>query len=812
MRAAPIVDSKVNMQASQENKEVNSSKKLEVEITPVGFPTRTASNFKNELMNKLAQKNKVLYLKFEILTKEKLFDCLQNGCRILQLNCQAVEQDALCVEGEYGKLERMSIEEIKDVFSAKSMLSSGMLSSQLLQHENKIIDVLILAAKNAPSLVQLFLELKIPHIITFEFTSGEYDYRHKIYEDECVDKFCIFFYEELVDEKSVLEAYKNSLQKTFLYLSEKYFEGKSRDYIMKIIGAGPILLPNDEEQHNEVLFNENFPLAKGKIEDISTTRYPTNLEKMLVPFTGRNKELYLVMKKITEKKGFLKITGPAGSGKTAFALRAGYYLLTRNKFSDGIFYIPLKKIKQQNNSHYDIKDLLKETLGLDTQSGYVNFFRGKNMLLIFDDFDTFYHKDSIEYNRLLFITLRDCDITCIFITTSNPKGEIQLKKKLLADYKQKKKEIEGELQLDKSKKWKLRPMTDEELAHLLISLTKPDKQIVNDLNVAKLKGSQWIKLSQGNPKFLIDRLLEKKIEFQKKVLEINPIYEKQINIEAKYLQSIKMPNVNTSLNLTRANSSIYENKLTRTVSDNRGYHPGTPGLKKEKLALPVNTELYKTKSHFHEASPNPGLTKILDDDKSTKNYSTKTKSKVKKKNNNFLESDDSIIQTRTDFDQSREFRPSRSHPAISEASYEEEKIGNLVLDNDDNLSNKHDRDDFFENQSHADNSKFFSDLDIDNLEEDISFNIQGASDVASQSEESVESQTTTKKKQNTSTNTTTTTNAKNGKNRGKENKAKKKSGRTGKQVQRYKKKIKNKYQQYKNKKNESKDSSHGSED
>jgi len=40
----------------------------------------------------------------------------------------------------------------------------------------------------------------------------------------------------------------------------------------------------------------------------------------MLPFTGRNKELYIIMKRICEKRGFLKIIGGSGSGKTFFGL------------------------------------------------------------------------------------------------------------------------------------------------------------------------------------------------------------------------------------------------------------------------------------------------------------------------------------------------------------------------------------------------------------------------------------------------------------------------------------------------------------
>jgi len=529
MRAAPIVDVKPCP--------ITNDKKQETEMNATSFPTRVSSTFKYDLIHALESKNKVLYTKFEILTKEKLKDSILNGCRILHINCHCIEPDYLCVEGEYSKLERIPYEEVREIFDPKSnMMTTSTSNIQNAQHSDNKLDVLILGNKNDRALADFFVELKIPHIITFEFTSNEFDFRHKMLEDECLSKFSIYFYEQIVMQKSVAEAFNNAYESTFDHLSKNYFDEKeSPFYAKKIIGEGPILLPRDGD-HSEVLFdNTEFPLAKGKIEDISSTRCPTNIEKFQVPYTGRNKEIYSLMKKICEKKGFFKITGTPGSGKTAFVLQVAYYILTRNIFPDGIFYISIKKLRHKPNPNYSLKDLLKETLGLDIESGVKNFFKGKSMLLVFDDFDYFYNKD-FESPQLLF-PLKDChDIACIVITTS--KNEGNTKSKHQKERNQRKKEIEGEL-LEKNVKWKLRPLTDEELAHMVMSLIKTEKKNTNSINIQGLKDSALIKNAQGNPKQLVTDLVEKRFEVQKKFLEINPIYEKSLQIEQRYIHPNK---------------------------------------------------------------------------------------------------------------------------------------------------------------------------------------------------------------------------------------------------------------------------------
>ena len=224
-----------------------------MDIVPIGSLTRLASSFKTDVMNTLASKKKALFVKFEIFTEDKLIDCLSNGCRILQINCQSSKNEELIVEGEYARAERLSFERIRSEFDNRQSLMnvSTMQSSQVkTQHQqSKLLDVLILAVKNCKKTADFFSSLKIPHIITFEFTSQEFDYRHKLYEDTCIDSFAVAFYRELIELKPLYKAFQNAYEETMRYLSRAYFDGKGIDYVKKIIGQGPILLPEGQEHH-----------------------------------------------------------------------------------------------------------------------------------------------------------------------------------------------------------------------------------------------------------------------------------------------------------------------------------------------------------------------------------------------------------------------------------------------------------------------------------------------------------------------------------------------------------------------------------
>ena len=523
MRASPIVEIQQKAALKHENQKEN-------EIRSIGFPTRVASFYKNDVIKALRQRGKTLYLKFEILTKENLKDSLQNGCRILQMNCSIVHSNGIVLEDPIGNTEFIPYNELKEIFTPKSATMNQtpqeetQTPQELIQSPSEqesatmtpapaflrqrtptavlehFLDLIILGSKNDFLTAKFFTEeIKTPHVVAFKFLNKEFDFRHKMYEDHCIDKFSQFLLEEIVDGGCVRESFNAAYQRTFDSLSETFFESRDNSYIKNIIGEGPVLLP-EQADHNEVLYGvEDYTLNDGNVEDISSVRYPTNIPKTPLPYTGRNNDIYAVVKLlVTNEIQFVKLSGETGIGKTVFALHTGYFLLTRNIFPDGIFYFPLKNMKNHN-----LKNMMQDTFGPKFENNMKNFFRGKKMLLIFDDFDVYYLKGQ-EFPRLIFLTLRECEIATLVITTLRRKQEIIAKKKLQQEYDIRQKAIDEEfLRAERI----LKSIKDEEMAHVLLSMVKIDKNM--DVDINRIKTSQAIKLAEGNPRALINALIEK---------------------------------------------------------------------------------------------------------------------------------------------------------------------------------------------------------------------------------------------------------------------------------------------------------------
>ena len=239
MKAAPIIES---------------TSQVQKESRVVGFPTRVTSDFKRDVFKALNDKRKTLCLKFELLTKKNLIDALHNGCRLLHITCTIVSEGELVVEDALGSVERLSYEDLRGIFRPKQMslsISQTATSQANAAHgqilvippSERYLDVLILGSKNDWATAEFFsTELQIPHVITFKFLNTEHDFRHKRYEDQCIDKFSQFFLENLVEGLSVQEAFDNAYQRIFDFLSEEFFNSKDDDYVKKFIGEGTNLI------------------------------------------------------------------------------------------------------------------------------------------------------------------------------------------------------------------------------------------------------------------------------------------------------------------------------------------------------------------------------------------------------------------------------------------------------------------------------------------------------------------------------------------------------------------------------------------
>lgn len=149
------------------------------------------------------------------------------------------------------------------------------------------------------------------------------------------------------------------------------------------------------------------------------------------------------------------------------------------------------------------------------------------MLLIFDDFHLFSEDDAEIFPKFLFHALRECEIPCLVVTETG----VDCKKTLALA-----RGSEDNMQINT---YKLSSFSSEELAYIVQSII-----VGGDTEdcpaIGELKACIHITEAQGNPKTVIQSLLNGRIEVKGKILKVLPCYEQSILFEdERYLMEME---------------------------------------------------------------------------------------------------------------------------------------------------------------------------------------------------------------------------------------------------------------------------------
>jgi predicted ATPase len=115
---------------------------------------------------------------------------------------------------------------------------------------------------------------------------------------------------------------------------------------------------------------------------------PNNLSVLLNPLIGRETEVAAVKKLLlSEDVRLVTLTGPGGTGKSSLSLRLARELLT--EFQHGVFFVSLTAINDPALVAATMAQILgiKEQRGVPLLDTMKEFFRGKRMLVVLDNFE-----------------------------------------------------------------------------------------------------------------------------------------------------------------------------------------------------------------------------------------------------------------------------------------------------------------------------------------------------------------------------------------------------------------------------------------
>lgn len=334
---------------------------------------------------------KEIRVRIEIANLENIIEVIRKKPKILHLTCHGsfqIENNeevfALNLEDQLGKLYKYSINDFKQLFHIP-------LSKQ------EPVDIIFLSACHSESIANVFLETQAKCVICVNAKT-------KIL-DETAQNFAKKFYQNLLEGKTIQDAFKSS--KTIVqsengeccccsHLHKDYCKTKNNhnlhvktcqcnfkdnihrldcgwansiiqnydykksevtNYLIKLCCCSPDIAHNESSkfimlvnpEYSNIVTQVLFPSTlKGKMTIVNTNcclNYPY-YSKLKTSLLGRNLELYDIITYFNDQKNTkrtITIYNEQSNGKKTFVRFVVKYLFERNMFPDGIYHVSFEE-------------------------------------------------------------------------------------------------------------------------------------------------------------------------------------------------------------------------------------------------------------------------------------------------------------------------------------------------------------------------------------------------------------------------------------------------------------------------------------
>lgn len=353
---------------------------------PLAPNIRNCAMIKDVMNICFSQINKSAKIYINTLSLENLKYAFTHNCTLLHISSNYYEDGYLSMEDNLGHLNKVALEDLHAELKEMAGLEK--------------CRVVVVSIPKAEDVAQMFVDLKVPHVIYFSFSTDSL-YAHSsqiedfIPKPELMYRFSIDFYKKLTTGFAVSEAWRDAKRTVAEYVEAKCEAMKIKGFQYEK-DVNPILLPHGD--HNVPVFTN---LQSGGIIDISPKRAQCDIEQDRRPFVGRQVEAYTITKALCERQ-CVNLYGKCGVGKSRLAKEIGFFIFLRMLFRSYICHFDIKKKGKT----------LKAELETKLQYSQSNA-SGLPVLVIIDNMT----RELWQKERNYFRTLRN-DRNCVFLFVS----------------------------------------------------------------------------------------------------------------------------------------------------------------------------------------------------------------------------------------------------------------------------------------------------------------------------------------------------------------------------------------------------------
>ena len=224
---------------------------------------------------------------------------------------------------------------------------------------------------------EAFVRAGVPHVVAVRLKDPVLDRAARV--------FAYQFYFALLQGKTISESFRIGRERV---AADPEIESPDKE-------SEKFLLLPEPSTHDEAPFSAAGP---GTWEDVSPTPPDHYLPALPESFTGRAAEIQQTVEGL--KRGrLITLRGAPGIGKTATAIVVGDYLLQRNGFRDGIYFVDLRGVQSPDG----VRAAIASELGVEAEDD-AQLFRqigSQRLLLILDNCEDPLHHAVTGFRGLI---------------------------------------------------------------------------------------------------------------------------------------------------------------------------------------------------------------------------------------------------------------------------------------------------------------------------------------------------------------------------------------------------------------------------